>query len=181
MGHKIVIINGSPRNGSATSKVVKFILQVLEELKADYYLIDFENIQLPQFNDRQEPAEVANLHKKVNAAGGFIICTPEYHGSVSGALKNFLDYCSIEDFEGKPAAMVSVASGHGIYALTSLQMIMRNLHAWTLPLSVAVGHVESKFSGDNLTDKKIAGRLQLICKELIRFAEIFGENKFTHY
>lgn len=47
----------------------------------------------------------------MKAADGVVLCTPEYHNAMSGALKNSLDYLSSSEFLHKPVALLAVAGG----------------------------------------------------------------------
>ena len=56
-----------------------------------------------------------------------MLCTPEYHNAMSGALKNSLDYLSSSEFVHKPVALLAVAGGGkgGINALNSMRTVAR--------------------------------------------------------
>lgn len=163
-----------------TSKVVRFIVKEFESQNASFELIDLETLTCPQYAG-ELINELKPIAQKLSDADGFLICTPEYHGSISGALKNFLDFFDIEHFTGRPAGVVSVASGHGMNALSSLLTSMRALHTWQLPLAVAVGHVEAQFTNEELTNPKIKKRLQILVHELIRYGPLFKNNKFPEF
>lgn len=89
----VVAICGSTRAASSNPNVI----HTIAELARDRFTVQLHNglEPLPQFNrDRDNadvPAEVADLRKQLRAAGGVLICTPEYAIGVPGALKNAID------------------------------------------------------------------------------------------
>ncbi len=87
---------------------------------------------LPLFNpdlDQAGLAPVEALRAAVRAADGLIIASPEYAHGITGVMKNALDWLvSMEDFPGKPVALVNTSPRAGI-AQESLREILRTMSA----------------------------------------------------
>src|SRR6266568_1457230 len=135
---RIAGISGSLRVGSYTRSAVAAALEGAAEVGAETRLIDLRDYQLVFLNSREEaeyPPDVLRLRADVRQADGLILGTPEYHGGLSGALKNALDLMGFDEFEGKMIALVGVSGGRlGAFdALNSLRNIGRALHAWVIP------------------------------------------------
>ncbi|MCA1056546.1 NAD(P)H-dependent oxidoreductase [Rossellomorea aquimaris] len=129
----ILIISGSPRKKGRTGIAARFIARTY---KTD--LIDLSDGSLPLYTGEQEQADlnsVKALKQKVKGADAVILASPEYHGGMSGALKNALDFLSSEQFAHKPVALLSCAGGGkgGINCLNNLRIVARGVYANVIP------------------------------------------------
>ncbi|MBE7382200.1 MAG: NAD(P)H-dependent oxidoreductase [Leptolyngbya sp. SIO1E4] len=108
----------------------------------------------------------------------FYGASPEYHGGVSGALKNALDLMSFEELSGKVVGAMSVLGGQAnsnalnelanSNALNELRTIARWVHAWVIPEQIAIGQAWKAFNEDGqLLDKKLDQRLEQFVQSLI--------------
>jgi chromate reductase len=112
---RVLAMVGSLRKGSYN----KLALRAAIELKPAGMEIETADIGvLPLYNDdvRAEgyPPEVQELRSQVKAADAILFVTPEYNYSVSGVLKNAIDWCSRppdQPLEGKPAAIMGASTG----------------------------------------------------------------------
>lgn len=125
----ILIINGSPRETGRTT-------QVTRELHKSYQssFLDLSQLSLPIFTGephQYETEEVQELIEKIEKADGLLLATPEYHGAMSGALKNAFDFLNSAHFAHKPVALLAVSGGGkgGINALNNLRTVTRALYA----------------------------------------------------
>ncbi|QOR67274.1 NAD(P)H-dependent oxidoreductase [Cytobacillus suaedae] len=126
---KLLIINGSPRKSGRTGIAARYISK---KYNAD--MIDLSEGKLPMFNGESEQSEIPSvieLKKAVAQADGVILASPEYHGAMSGALKNALDFLGSDQFAHKPVALLAVAGGGkgGINALNNMRTVGRSLYA----------------------------------------------------
>ncbi|MDR7241667.1 NADPH-dependent FMN reductase [Priestia megaterium] len=125
----ILIMNGSPRETGRTT-------QVTRELHKSYQssFLDLSKLSLPIFTGephQYETEEVQMLIEKIEKADGILLATPEYHGAMSGALKNAFDFLNSVYFAHKPVALLAVSGGGkgGINALNNLRTVTRALYA----------------------------------------------------
>jgi NAD(P)H-dependent FMN reductase len=141
---RIVAICGSLRPGSYTRMALQVALRGARETGADAKLLDLRDYQLAFCDGGGDkttyPKDVFRLRDDVKRAHGVILGTPEYHGGVSGVLKNALDLMGFEELEGKMLALVGVSGGvlGAVHALSHLRTVGRALHAWVIPEQVAV-------------------------------------------
>ena len=129
-------------------------------------------MQLPFCNgedDYSDYPDVERLRGAVKQADGLILATPEYHGSVSGVLKNALDLMSFEQLDGKVTGLISVLGGQpNSNALNDLRVIMRWVHAWVIPEQIAIGQAWKAFSPDGkLLDEKLSQRFDQFAQSLV--------------
>ena len=125
----ILIMNGSPRETGRTT-------QMTRELHKSYQssFLDLSQLSLPIFTGephQYETEEVQELIEKIEKADGILLATPEYHGAMSGALKNAFDFLNSAYFAHKPVALLAVSGGGkgGINALNNLRTVTRALYA----------------------------------------------------
>lgn len=180
---KVAAICGSVRPGSYTRAALKIALQGAAEFGAEVQLIELRQYDLPfvgMMEERDYPGDVHRLRNEIAQTQGIILGTPEYHGSLSGILKNALDFLSARELEGKVCGLVGVAAGRqgAANALNSLRIIGRNLHAWVLPREVSIGEAYSVFDDHgNIRDRKLENRLRDIGRLTARFAAVLEMQK----
>ncbi|PMB41485.1 NADPH-dependent FMN reductase [Fischerella thermalis CCMEE 5205] len=169
---KIVGIGGSLRADSYSQIALRLAAQRVEALGAEVEILDLREMQLPFCNGEQEYPDypdVQKLQHAVSRADGLILATPEYHGSISGVLKNALDLMSFEQLSGKVTGLISVLGGQpNSNALNDLRIIMRWVHGWVIPEQIAIGQAWKAFSPEGkLLDEKLAQRFDQFAQSLV--------------
>jgi len=169
---KIVGIGGSLRPNSYSQMALSLAAQRVEALGAEMEILDLRKMQLPFCNGEDEyPGypDVDRLRNAVKEADGLILATPEYHGGVSGVLKNALDLMSFEQLDGKVTGLISVLGGQSnSNALNDLRLIMRWVHAWVIPEQIAIGQVWKAFSPEGkILDEKLSQRFDQFAQSLV--------------
>ncbi|TAE94105.1 MAG: NADPH-dependent oxidoreductase [Oscillatoriales cyanobacterium] len=169
---KIVGIGGSLRPGSYSQLALKIAAGRAQALGAEVEILDLRSLNLPFCdgeNDYHDYPDVEKLRNGVKQADGLILATPEYHGSVSGALKNALDLMSFEHLDGKVAGAISVLGGQvNSNALNDLRTILRWVHAWVIPEQIAIGQAWKAGSAlGKLLDEKLSQRFDEFAMSLV--------------
>ncbi|BAZ18081.1 NADPH-dependent FMN reductase [Calothrix sp. NIES-4071] len=169
---KIVGIAGSLRKDSYSQLALEIAAQRLQALGAEVEILDLRLLNLPFCDGGDEYAEYPDVEKLQNAvknADGLILATPEYHGSVSGVLKNALDLMSFDQLSGKVTGLISVLGGQpNSNALNDLRVIMRWVHAWVIPEQIGIGQVWKAFSPEGkLVDEKLSQRFDQFAQSLV--------------
>jgi NAD(P)H-dependent FMN reductase len=97
------------------------------------------------------------------------LATPEYHGSVSGVMKNALDLMSFEELSGKVAGLISVLGGQSnSNALNDLRIILRWVHAWVIPEQISLGQAWKVFNEEGkILDEKLSQRFDAFAESLV--------------
>ncbi|MCW6038614.1 NAD(P)H-dependent oxidoreductase [Spirulina subsalsa FACHB-351] len=173
---KIVGISGSLRPDSYSALALKQAAQRVEALGAEMNLLDIRQLNLPFCDggeDYPDYPDVTRLRQAFQEADGIILSTPEYHGGVSGVLKNVLDLMSFEHLAGKVTGVISVLGGQAnSNALNDLRVIMRWVHAWVIPEQIAVGQAWQAFSPEGkLLDEKLTQRFDQFAQSLVEHSE----------
>ena len=169
---KIVGMAGSLRSSSYSQQALEIAAQRVEALGAEMEILDLRCLKLPFCNgenDYPEYPDVDKMREKVKQADGLILATPEYHGSVSGVIKNALDLMSFEHLDGKVTGLISVLGGQSnSNALNDLRLIMRWVHGWVIPEQIAIGQAWNAFSTDGkLLDEKLSERFDKFAQSLV--------------
>lgn len=171
----IVGVSGSRRKNATILTLVKELLKACEKNGALTELIDLAEIDLPMFDNR-EGWDYGENHKRVQEilgrADGFVFGSPEYHGSMSGSLKNLFDLLQFQKvLAGKPALFCSVGGGksRGTSMLDHCFVVSRALRMWPVPMPVGLNH--SDFDENyKISDEKLLERINNAGQELIRAA-----------
>jgi len=178
---RIVGVCGSLSADGATKKALAIALKGAAEYDAETALLelrDFDLVFYGSVSPDEYPPDVLQLRQTLRESQGIILATPEYHGSLTGALKNMLDLMTIEDFETKIVGLVGVAGGDlgAINSLNTMKTICRNLHCWVLPHEVSIANTAETFDDDGaVTDPAIEERLLNLGRQLVKFAAVQQE------
>lgn len=124
----IGIIIGSTREGRVSPQVAKWVKEVADKRgDANYTIIDIADYKLPLLGEPGGDASgAAEWSKAVAAQDGFVFIVQEYNHSITGALKNALDYLR-EEWNNKAAGIVSYGSVGGARAAEHLRGILGEL------------------------------------------------------
>ncbi len=169
---KVVGIIGSLRTDAYSALAMQQAINRVKDLGAEVEILDLREMTLPFCDGGSEYPDypdVEVLRDKVKAADGLILATPEYHGSVSGVLKNALDLMSFEHLSGKVAGLISVLGGQSnSNALNDLRIIVRWVHGWVIPEQIAVGQAWQAFDSEGkVKDEKLSQRFDGFAKSLV--------------
>lgn len=159
---KVLGIAGSLREGSYN----RGALRAAKELAPEGMEVEiFDIAGLPGFNQDQEadpPEQAAELKRKIREADAVVLVTPEYNYSISGVLKNAIDWASRpygdSAWEGKPAAIMgasggAIATARAQYDLRKM-MVFLNMFPLNRP-EVMIGNAGEKFDENGkLTDEQ---------------------------
>jgi len=167
----VLAVVGSLQRGSVTRVVIEHVADQLRAAGCTVDVLDFLKEPLALYNPdtAHDLPGYGDLQARVEGADVIFLGTPDYHGSLSGAMKNFLDHFWHE-FAGKLLATVVASHEKGLTVTDQLRTIARQCYAWTLPYGVA-------FSEDlDVKDGKIGSdALQKRLEMLTRDARVYGE------
>jgi len=175
---RVLGIGGSTRQGSKSLVLLESALRDVAEAGAETTLADVRALDLPIYdNDRpldDYPPSLHQLLAAARAADAFILCSPTYHGTVSGAVKNALDSLNFlyDDappyFGGKPVALLALGGGGAANVLNSLHHATRALNGLTIPTTVIASG--SDIREGEVADDAVRRRLRGMTEELLDLA-----------
>jgi NAD(P)H-dependent FMN reductase len=170
----VVAVCGSLRDNSRTRIAANQALEASAEAGAETELVDMRRYDLPSLNAVETDVPAAEtIRQTVARADSVLLGTPNYHGSYSGSLKNALDYCRCDEFEGTTVGLLEVAAGDFPgSALAHLRTVSRTLRAWTLPTEVAIPNSHTTITEDGIDDTAISERTRRLGRELVEYAGV---------
>ncbi len=118
-------------------------LKKSNEFNINAEILDLTSIDIPLFNPRIHtkeniPVEIKEIKKKLFSIEKWIICAPEYNGSIPPILTNFIAWLSVSGddfrhlFNGQPIAIATFSGGVGLELLTSLRIQLVHLGSQVL-------------------------------------------------
>lgn len=169
---KIVGIGGSLRADSTSYKALSVAAERVKAQGAEVEILDLRQMKLPFCDggdDYPDYPDVEKLRQTVKEAQGLILSTPEYHGSISGVLKNALDLMSFDELSNKVTGVISVLGGQSnSNALNDLRIVMRWVHAWVIPEQIALGQSWKAFTSEGqIQDEKLSQRFDQFAQSLV--------------
>src|SRR6476619_6768960 len=167
---QVLGVVGSLNQNSVTRAVIRHIGQALTEKGCRVDLFDPVREHLPLFNpdSSYSAAHYDPLQKRVAAADVLLLGTPDYHGSVSSTLKNFLDHFW-QEFAGKLFATVVSSHEKGLTVTDQLRTVARQCYAWSLPYGVSFVSGEEVKDGEIKTEA-LRKRLTMLARD----ARVYG-------
>jgi chromate reductase, NAD(P)H dehydrogenase (quinone) len=161
---RILAFAGSTRTESFNKKLVKVAADGARRAGAEVTLIDLRDFALPLYDgdleDSQGLPETAKKLKQIFLAhDGLLIAAPEYNSSISGVLKNTIDWVTraesdseptVACFAGKVAGLMSASPGGlgGLRGLGQVRTILGNIKVLVLPDQIAVSKAHEAFHPD---------------------------------
>ena len=176
----VVGLGGSVRVGSSTELVVRSVLSALDERGVKTELFTGPELMLPPYEQTPECSGAGHeLVEAVRRADGIVVGSPGYHGSISGLVKNVLDYLEElrEDgrpyLDGRPVGCVATAYGWqaAVNTLTTLRQIVHALRGWPTPLGIALNAAGGLTDDDGaISDPRIMESIQIMATQIFDFA-----------
>lgn len=174
MAVKVLGVCGSTREGSRTKVLVETALAAAEDSGAKTKLLNLRDVQLPIYDARHDALydrpEVKQIVELAEWADAFILGTPEYHGGISGALKNWMDFL-YDEFSGKLCGVVSASGGGGgVTSILATKQSFAYCHGFNLPFHA--GARGGDFEGGKLITEKVRDRLVRLGHDVVRYAPV---------
>jgi azobenzene reductase len=172
---KILVINGTPRAQGQTRVVYQHVVAYLQENFPTLSVTGFDlaGVKLPLHGYPLAEAEQGLVERwvaEVSAADAYVVLTPEYHHTISGALKNAFDHLPVRSMSDKFAAVVTVGGRYGgAHAAASAFAMLRGMRVWAVPSPVCIP-LEEKSAAKSLQNPINQDRLKDVLGKLVTVA-----------
>lgn len=166
-----------------TLALVEALAKAIEARFVGSDIVDVRTEDLPPLNTKERDAlahsddRVAGLAKRAQVAAGFVVATPIYHNSYSGAVKSLLDHLPIAVFEGKPVVLAgNGGSTRSTQGVDHLRLVMRGLRAVALPDQIVCQRSDFVDDGRRwrLADELMLHRVEIVAGRLVEYAGLLG-------
>ena len=182
---QIIALAGSLRAQSFNKQLVEIAAEGAREQGVEVRVVDLADFPMPLFSEDLEaegvPAAVNDLKHLFAQSQGILLASPEYNGSISGVLKNALDWLSRPSkdadigpaFAGKVAGIMATSPGGlgGIRGLAHTRDVLFNLGVTVSPNQLAVPSAYQAFDGEGgLSDAEMQQRAKGLGAEIAALA-----------
>ncbi|HEY9486555.1 MAG TPA: NAD(P)H-dependent oxidoreductase, partial [Nitrososphaeraceae archaeon] len=150
------------------------VLEKAQRHGADTSMIELSKINLPIFNPNK-PIEISedikNINEQIVKADGFILATPDYHGSMSGGLKNFLDYYWYE-FSGKIFGYIVSSHEKGLTVMDHMRTTIRQCYGWSLPYGLSINTEYDLDEYHNINNPTLLLRSENMSRDIVTYGKL---------
>ncbi len=178
---KILGLSGSYGLTSKNGLLLSAALDECQKLGAEVHIWDLVEKPLPLVGAEGswQDANVKEFQALATECDGYILTSPEYHGTMSGVMKNTLDWVYKDHVGGKAFGLMSTLGGiSNSNTLNHMRIAVRWIHGWCVPEQVAVGKVKEAFDEDNnLTDTDVAERVVGLAQSVVSAAIMLRDNR----
>src|SRR5215212_10022412 len=159
-------VAGSTRQSSYSTRALKIALEHAKKYGAEVRLVELSSTVLPLYDPSASASkEVEHAAEAIAWADAFILASPDYHGSMSGALKNFLDHF-YEEFAGKLFGYVVASHEKGLTVMDQMRTAVRQCYGWSMPYGVSINGEQDFGPDGEMSNARLAKRLQMISRDL---------------
>ena len=178
MALKVLGVSGSMREGSHGRRALQLALDAAKRYGAETSLLDLRTANLPVYVPDASPMDASGHVRPVTEAVGWadvlVLASPDYHGSMSGAMKNFLDY-HWEEFTGKLFGYVCASHEKGLTVMDQMRTAVRQCYGWSLPYGVSV-HGEKDFdAAGRVVNAALERRLRMLGRDVVTYGTLLHE------
>lgn len=174
---QILAVIGSMNKVSATRIVITQVAERLREKGCVVDLVDLMKEPLDLFNPDSAygSAAFAGLQRRVDTADVFVLGTPDYHGSISSVMKNFLDHFWHE-FAGKLFATIVASHEKGLTVTDQLRTVARQCYAWSLPYGISFTDKDDLKEGA-IYSESLKSRLEMLVHDIMAYGPLIAAQR----
>jgi NAD(P)H-dependent FMN reductase len=177
----ITIIVGTNRAGSLSAQVAAFVATVYDQLNVENKVLDVAELPPETFSPEayvDKPARVIEFTDQILASSGLVVVTPEYNGSMAGALKLFIDMLPFpESFEDRPVSYIGISAGQfgALRPVEHLQQVFGYRNALNFPRRVFIPAVGSVMKAEGgLANHEFGKRIREQANGFIAYCRSLG-------
>jgi NAD(P)H-dependent FMN reductase len=170
-------VAGSMREQSYSTRGLKMVLEETKKYNAESYMLEVRKINLPLYDPSESTSDESSsnnnnvLERIITAlrwADVFVLASPDYHGSMSGGMKNFLDYFW-EDFAGKTFGYIVASHEKGLTVADQMRTAVRQCYGWSMPYNISINGEKDFDSKGNLINSALAKRIKMLARDLVTY------------
>lgn len=178
---RIVGVGGTSRPGSSSELALRACMQTVARLGAQTEIFVGDALDLPLYAGTALSPKAQRIVDAIAGCDGLILSSPSYHGALSGAIKNAIDY--IEELRGDARpyldgrAVGTIVCAYGAQAigttLVGLRSIIHALRGWPTPMAAGINSSVKVFADDGrCLDSSTSSQLDLVAAQVCDFANM---------
>jgi len=165
-------VGSSMRQGSYSTTALNIILDMAKGNEAETKLLDLRQTNLPMlYAAKDDTHEIGQVTELVEWADAYILATPDYHGSMSGSLKNFLDYFWSE-FAGKTFGYIVASHEKGLTVMDQMRTAVRQCYGWSIPYGISINPEDDFNDKKEVINRKLWSRLDMLARDLVVYGKL---------
>ncbi len=176
---RIIGIGGTLRSGSSSEKALRYALGRAAAQGALTQIITGDALDLPAYVP-EAPVQTERVKLLIDALSGshgVILSSPGYHGSISGMVKNALDYAEalrenkFPYLEGRAVGLIACAQGWqaAVSTLSTMRQLTHALRGWPTPMGVAFNTATPVFE-EGVPEPALARQLEVLTGQVLEFS-----------
>jgi NAD(P)H-dependent FMN reductase len=178
----ILGIAGSLRLNSYSTRALKLVLEkAATKYASETNLIDLREMEIPIYNPNissENDKILTYVTREVIKADSYVLASPDYHGSMSGAIKNLLDYYWRE-FAGKTFGYIVASHEKGLTVMDQMRTAVRQCYGWSMPYGISI-HGDHDFDeSGHITNSSLSSRLEMLARDLTVYGKLLREQFIT--
>lgn len=162
MTKKLLALAASTRPDSVNKRLLKIAISQATAAGAHVTEFDYAECAAPLYMGEDKPAQpenVARLSEALRAHDGLLLASPEYNWSMPGALKNLIDWLSIDPtapLKGRSALLLCASPSvrGGILGLNQLSLPLAHLGMYVYPHLIAIGDAKNELGDGRINNAK---------------------------
>jgi NAD(P)H-dependent FMN reductase len=174
-------VAGSMRQESYSTRALKMVLEEAKKYNAESYMLELRKINLPlydpseitpdEFSSNNNNLVLERITTSLRWADVFVLASPDYHGSMSGGMKNFLDYFW-EVFAGKTFGYIVASHEKGLNVADQMRTAVRQCYGWSMPYNISINGERDFDSKGNLVNSALAKRIKMLARDLVTYGTL---------
>ncbi len=179
MALKVLGVGSSMRRDSFSTETLKIILNKVNKNGGEIRLLNLYSNPLPMYaaEYNEKSSGIKHVVELVNWADAMILATPDYHGSMAGSLKNFLDYFWAE-FAGKTFGYLCSSHEKGLTVMDQMRTAIRQCYGWSLPYGISINSNQDFNTDREIINTQLHGRLESFARDLVVYGSLIS-NQFN--
>lgn len=173
----VMTVAGSLHARASTRALLVHCGQLLRQAGCAVDSLDLASDPLELFNpdESHQRPEFPALQRRVAAADVFLLGTPDYHGCMSGVMKNFLDHFW-KEFAGKLFVPVVASHEKGLTVADQIRTAARQCYAWSLPYAVSFMEGQD-FKDGAIVSESFGQRVAMLVRDVNVYGELLARQR----
>jgi NAD(P)H-dependent FMN reductase len=177
---RILGVTGSLRENSHSTKTLATVLQVAaSKFRAEVRLLNLRETKLPFYSPDITDSDpfygnIKIVTQDIEWADAFILASPDYHGSMSGTIKNFLDHFW-EEFAGKMFGYLCTSHEKGLTVMDQMRTAVRQCYGWSMPYGVSINSGQDFSADGQIINSQLSKRLNMLARDLVVYGKLIRD------